>query len=81
MRHPPFFETMSTVTGGAAATLNSIVSGNLTPAGKFSLSQLANIAAAAAASRIPIIKPWAKTLGDLAEEGFDLSNKAKEACR
>ena len=43
----------------------------------FNYSQLANIAAKAAASRIPIVKPWADRVGDLAEQACDLAVRAK----
>jgi hypothetical protein len=46
----------------------------------FGLSQLANFAAAAA-SKIPGIKPWADRIGDLAGQAADLAHQAKEACQ
>ncbi len=35
----------------------------------------------AAASKIPLLKPWAETIGDLASQGADLALKTKEACK
>jgi hypothetical protein len=75
-----FFGTASFGTGAAAAALNSFASGNLGSIRRFDWSQLTNIAATAAASKIPFVKPWADTIGDLAEQGADLAAKAQEAC-
>lgn len=47
----------------------------------FDVSQLANIAAKSAASRLPLVKPWADRIGDLAEQAADLALKAKEGCQ
>jgi RHS repeat-associated protein len=75
-----FFGTTSLVTGAGAAALNSFAGGNTTALQNFEWSQLANLAAKAAATGIPLLKPWADTIGDLAEQGADLSVAAAEAC-
>jgi hypothetical protein len=76
-----FFGTASTLTGGAAAYLNSIARGNPSAVANFALSPLLNVTAAAVASRIPGLKPWAKQIGDLAEQASDVAHEAQEACR
>lgn len=76
-----FFGTVSVVSGGVAAALNSYASGNASAMWNFNVSQLANLAAKAAASKIPGIKPWAERIGDLAEQASDLALKANEGCR
>ena len=76
-----FFTAASTGTAGSAAALRSFASGNPIAVANFALSQLANVTAAAAASKIPFIKPWAKRIGDLAEQAADLAHQAKEACK
>ena len=45
------------------------------------MSQLAYLAAKAAASKLPLVKPWVERIGDLAEQAADLAMKAKEACQ
>jgi hypothetical protein len=47
----------------------------------FDASQLANLAAKAAASKLPLVQPWAARIGDLAEQAADLALKAEEGCR
>jgi RHS repeat-associated protein len=76
-----FFGTVSVVSGGAAATLDSYAAGDTRAMWNFNVSQLANLAAKAAASRLPLVKPWADRIGDLAEQAADLALKAKEGCR
>ena len=76
-----FFGSASFGTGAAAAALNSFANGNLGSIRGFDWSQLTNLAATAAASKIPFVKPWAETIGDLAEQGADLAAHAREACR
>lgn len=72
--------TISSVTAAAADALNSFARGNLNAVGTFGLSTLTNIAATAAASKIPGFSGWAKSIGDATQQAFDLSTKAKEAC-
>jgi hypothetical protein len=76
-----FFGSASTLTAGAASALNSYAGGNLAAVRNFGWGQLANLAATAAASKIPIVKPWADTIGDLAERGSDLALQTREACQ
>ena len=33
-----------------------------------------------AASRLPLVKPWAERIGDLADQASDLALKAKRGC-
>lgn len=75
-----FFSTVSVVSGGVAAVLNSYGQGNSSAARNFAASQLASLAATAAYSDLPMIKPWAKRIGDLAERAAQLATKVKEAC-
>jgi RHS repeat-associated protein len=75
-----FFGTASFLTGSAAAVLNSFASGNIQSMLDFNWGQLTNVATAAAASKIPGVGPWAETIGELAEQGRDLSTNATEAC-
>jgi RHS repeat-associated protein len=75
-----FFATSSFLTGSAAAVLNSFASGNVQSMLDFNWSQLTNVAATAAASKIPGVGPWAETVGNLAEQGRDMSTNAAEAC-
>jgi hypothetical protein len=76
-----FFTTTSTITGGTGADLNSFAGGNLTALQNFGWGQIANLAAKAAASRIPTLEPWSDTIGDLAERASDLTHSAQEVCR
>ena len=76
-----FFATTSFVTGSIAATLKSYASGNSSALWNFDASQVVNLATAAAASRIPFLKPWAERIGDLAEKAGDLASKAEEGCQ
>jgi hypothetical protein len=76
-----FFGDVSLATGAGAAAANSFARGNTAALRNFNWSQLANLAAKAAASKIPGLKPWAETIGDVAGEGVDLATKAKEACQ
>jgi RHS repeat-associated protein len=76
-----FFGTASVITGGAAGALNSFASGNLTSLNNFGWSQLANLTAKAAASRIPAVERWSETIGDLAEQASDLTQNAAEVCQ
>jgi hypothetical protein len=75
------FGTASVFTGEAGAALKSFASGNLTALQDFGWGQLTNLAAKAAASKIPTIEPWSDTIGDLAERASDLTNSAQEVCR
>ncbi len=75
-----FFGTASTLSSGAASALNSMASGNTTAVENFGWSQLTNLAATAAASKIPLLKPWAERIGDLASQGADLALKTQEVC-
>jgi hypothetical protein len=75
-----FFGTSSFLTGSAAAVLSSFASGNIQSMLNFNWGQLINVATAAAASKIPGVEPWAETIGDLAEQGRDMSTNAPEAC-
>lgn len=47
----------------------------------FNVTQLTNLAAKAAASKLPHLKPWADRIGDLAEQAADLAMKAKDGCQ
>lgn len=75
-----FFATVSFVTGEASSTLKSYASGNTGALWHFDTSQLANLAAKAAASRIPVVRPWADRIGDLAEKASDLAMQSDEGC-
>lgn len=72
-----FFGGVSLVSGGAAAALRSYAAGNTSAIQQFEWGQLANLAAKAAASRIPVVKPWADRIGDIAENGAKLATRAK----
>jgi len=76
-----FFGVTSFATGAAAAVLNSYARGNTTALQNFNWSQLAGLAATAAASKLPFVKPWADRIGDLAGQATDLANSAKEPCQ
>ena len=76
-----FFGSASFGTGAAGAALNSFARGNLGSIRSFDWGQLTNLAAKAAASRIPFVKPWAETIGNLAEQGTHLAAHAQEVCR
>ncbi len=75
-----FFGTASFVTGAGAAALNSFASGNMTAMRNFNGSQLTNLLASAAVSKVPGLEPWAETLGDLAEQVDDLTHQEEELC-
>jgi RHS repeat-associated protein len=76
-----FFSTASFATGAMASTLNSFASGNMDAVQDFNSSQVTNLVAQTAASKIPLVARWAETIGDLAEQAADLSVTATEACR
>ncbi len=76
-----FFGTTSFMTGTAAAAMNSFAAGNMSALQNFDWSNYVNLATAAGASRIPGVGRWAETVGNLAEQGFDLSNQAEGACQ
>ncbi len=76
-----FFGTASFITGAAGSSLSSFASGDLTALGNFNFSQLYEIAAKAAASRIPGASGFADTVGNLAGQAVDLAAKAPEACQ
>ena len=68
--------------GHGAAALDSFASGNsLCRVTNFALSQLVNLTATAAASRLPIVRPWADRIGDLAEMAADVAHQAQEVCK
>jgi hypothetical protein len=46
----------------------------------FNGSQLTNLLASAAVSKVPGLEPWAETLGDLAEQVDDLTHQEEELC-
>jgi RHS repeat-associated protein len=76
-----FFGTTSALTGSASAALNAYASGNTSAIWKFNWSGLATLAATAASSKLPFLKPWADRIGDLAGKGADLAAKAKDPCQ
>lgn len=76
-----FFGTSSFGTGALAATLNSFASGNTGALMNFDASNLINLSANAAASKVPGVRAWADTIGDLVEKATDLAVKANEACQ
>jgi hypothetical protein len=47
----------------------------------FDVSQLPSLAGKAAASGLPLVKPWADRIGDSSEQAADLALKTKEACQ
>lgn len=75
-----FFGVASFATGAMGSALNSFASGNMDAARDFNSSQVTNLIAQAATSRIPLVARWAETIGDLAEQAADLGATAKEAC-
>ncbi|HEX5323706.1 MAG TPA: hypothetical protein VFW40_07965 [Capsulimonadaceae bacterium] len=75
-----FFGIASFSTGSVAATLDAYASGRLTSMRNFDVSQLTNLAATAAASKVPGLESWAETFGNLAEQAADLTMKEEEAC-
>jgi len=76
-----FFGTASFTTGAIASALHSFASGDMTAVRNFNSSQVANLIAQAASSRIPLVGRWAETIGDLAEQAADLGATATEACQ
>jgi hypothetical protein len=63
-----FFGTASVATGLGASALNAFAAGNLASIRSFGWSHLTEIAAHAAASKIPMLHHWAETIGSLAEQ-------------
>ena len=76
-----FFGTTSALTGAAAAALKAYASGNTSAISNFNWSGLATLAATAASSKLPFLKPWADRIGDLAGQAADLAASAKEPCQ
>ena len=74
------FGNTSAVTGAMGSLLNSFASGNIGAIEDFNTSHLTSIAAKLGASKIPLLAPWADTIGDLAEQAAHLGATAKEAC-
>jgi RHS repeat-associated protein len=74
------FDT-SIVTGAIGASLESFAAGNTKALMNFNVSQLAGLAATAAATRVPRIKKWAERLGDLAAEATGIAMEAKGGCQ
>jgi RHS repeat-associated protein len=73
--------SMSVLSGATAATLESYASGNTSALERFNISQLANLAATAGASKVPFIRKWADRIGDLVEQATALGIQAQEGCR
>jgi len=76
-----FFGTTSALTGAAAAGLNAYASGNTSAISNFNWNGLATLAATAASSKLPFLKPWADRIGDLAGQAADLAASTKEPCQ
>ena len=74
------FGSISLATKAGASVANAYASGNTQPLKSFDWSGLANIAAAAAASKINALHRWAESIGNMAEQGVDLAAKSEEGC-
>jgi len=75
-----FFGGASVVAGTAASVLKSIAAGNTKAIRNFDWTHLSELAATAAASRVPFIGPWAETVGRLAGQAAEISATAEEVC-
>jgi len=75
-----FFGASGFGAGAAAAVLNSFARGDIASIRSFDFNQLSNLAAQAASSRIPFLKPYAELIGDLAEKGAGIAAASEEVC-
>ena len=71
-----YFTGASIVTGAAAASLNAYASGSATSLANFDFTQIEGVLAKSAASKIPLMAPFAGQVGDLASKAADLITNA-----
>lgn len=76
-----YFGTVSTVTGGTAAILNSYAAGNFAALKRFSANSLIGLMTGHIAEKVSHIRVGGSSIGGLMGQALGVINSAKQACQ
>ena len=74
-------ETGSLITGAAGALFDSFANGNTSALRNFNTSSLTGLAVTLTSSKLPFLKRYGQTIGDLAQQALSLTQQAQGGCQ